>query len=391
MPEQLKREHEDSEPEELTAGFVCYLIQRMTGQSVGEFISDMVKKEVLTPEEVEELTDRLPSLPKSEWEKVALEFDLNPTMDKYQLQPFSIPHAYLPPSFHKRVMRNSIQWLDVYQERGSSKRDAAHVRLMDAWHVPVCALFKGRMVDMLENPMLDTSKISTGDVQHEVHMLQGIILLVVELKLALKTERDHVAQVMSELSSAYEINKANEFEPQPPVYAVLTDLKDFYFFSYDGSTFKMDTEIWVSSESRAHFFHGMAEVMERLFSILLQGFISTLNAAVERPKKCGIIKNVSQPNSIQSRQLNSRKPVAVMSSPDNWIKAVTKAQEAQTILVDCDRSSLKTWEDAGQQGLHRLEESVSYLVKIGSLTDWDQQQAEHEIHGILSSMCKMHK
>jgi hypothetical protein len=59
--------------------------------------------------------------------------------------------------------------------------------------------------------------------------------------------------------AAYEINKVKEFEPQPPVYAVLTDLKDFYFFSYDGSTFKIDKEIWVSSATRAHFFHGMAE------------------------------------------------------------------------------------------------------------------------------------
>jgi hypothetical protein len=59
--------------------------------------------------------------------------------------------------------------------------------------------------------------------------------------------------------AAYKINSDNDFEPQPPVYAVLTDLKDFYFFSYDGSTFKMDKEIWVSSATRAHFFKGMAE------------------------------------------------------------------------------------------------------------------------------------
>ena len=45
---------------------------------------------------------------------------------------YSVPHAYLPPSFHKRVMKDSIQWLDVYQERGSQKREAARVRLVDA-------------------------------------------------------------------------------------------------------------------------------------------------------------------------------------------------------------------------------------------------------------------
>jgi hypothetical protein len=46
----------------------------------------------------------------------------------------------------------------------------------------------------------------------------------------------------------------------------------------------------------------------------------------------------------------------VMSSPDNWTKAVFKAQEAQTILVDCVCSSLEVWEAADQRGLQLLDE-----------------------------------
>jgi hypothetical protein len=56
--------------------------------------------------------------------------------------------------------------------------------------------------------------------------------------------------------AAYKINKNKDFEP--PVYAVLTDLERFYFLSYDGETFKMDTEIRVSSATWAHFLNGMA-------------------------------------------------------------------------------------------------------------------------------------
>lgn len=46
------------------------------------------------------------------------------------------------------------------------------------------------------------------------------------------------------IQAAYKTNNDDDFEPQPPVYAVLTDLKDFYFyfFSYDGSSFKMGEE-----------------------------------------------------------------------------------------------------------------------------------------------------
>jgi hypothetical protein len=52
------------------------------------------------------------------------------------------------------------------------------------------------VVDKPEEPMPGTSETSGGEVEHEVYMLQGIILLVVELKLAVKDEMDHVAQVL---------------------------------------------------------------------------------------------------------------------------------------------------------------------------------------------------
>lgn len=48
--------------------------------------------------------------------------------------------------------------------------------------------------------MPGTPETSGGEVVHEVYMLQGILLLVIELKLAFKTELDSVAQVLLELA-----------------------------------------------------------------------------------------------------------------------------------------------------------------------------------------------
>jgi hypothetical protein len=67
--------------------------------------------------------------------------------------------------------------------------------------------------------------------------------------------------------AAYKLNIDKEFDPQPPVFAVLTDLKDFYFFSYDGSTFKMDKEIRVSPATRVDFLKGMGEGSVLLLSL----------------------------------------------------------------------------------------------------------------------------
>jgi len=44
------------------------------------------------------------------------------------------------------------------------------------------------------------SETTRGKVEHEVYMLQGITLLVVELKLAFEDEMDYFAQVLLELA-----------------------------------------------------------------------------------------------------------------------------------------------------------------------------------------------
>ena len=66
------------------------------------------------------------------------------------------------------------------------------------WIVPVCELFKGRLFDKPESSMV-AEATSGGKVEHEVAMLEGILLLLVELKLYFKSLNDHIAQVLLEL------------------------------------------------------------------------------------------------------------------------------------------------------------------------------------------------
>ena len=51
-----------------------------------------------------------------EWDKITPKFGLDLTKDMTQLDTFAVLLLSLPPSFHRQVMRNSVQWLDVYQE-----------------------------------------------------------------------------------------------------------------------------------------------------------------------------------------------------------------------------------------------------------------------------------
>lgn len=133
MDTRSKRKHEEvDDPEEFTAAYVCNLIRQLGNRSVGEFILEMAQSERLTAKDIKAMMEKLPAFASADWETVAVAFGLDPSSNQYHLQPFSTPHARLPPSFHRRVMREAIQWLDVYQERASQKREAARVRLMDA-------------------------------------------------------------------------------------------------------------------------------------------------------------------------------------------------------------------------------------------------------------------
>lgn len=137
--------------------------------------------------------------------------------------------------------------------------------------------------------MPETPETSGCEVAHKVYMIEGIILLVIELKLKFKTERDHVARVLLELAcesnaflirayklkraAAYKLNSDKKFKPQPSVYAVLTDLRMFYFFRYDGSQFTRTEAIFVSEESRSEFLAGMRKgVAVRVFQCGVNDF-----------------------------------------------------------------------------------------------------------------------
>lgn len=109
------------------------------------------------------------------------------------------------------------------------------------------------------------------------------------------------------LTAAYKLNSSRNFLPQPPVYALLTDLHDFYFISYNGSKFSCTPEITVSTYSRLTFLEGMMKgvavillsvhsyikscpsgsVTERLFSMLLHAFIRTMEAVEARSEVRG--------------------------------------------------------------------------------------------------------
>ena len=74
------------------------------------------------------------------------------------------------------------------------------------WHVPLCQLFRGCIIDKPEEWPSGTTLMSGGFVEHELYVLDlGLIMLVYELKFKLcgLMGKEEVAQVFMEMHSIY--------------------------------------------------------------------------------------------------------------------------------------------------------------------------------------------
>ena len=184
---------------------------------------------------------------------------------------------------------------------------------------------------------------------------------------------------------------------------MLTDLHDFFIFCYDGSKFCLyQDEISVPTHPRSAFLRGMINgllavtfvikdyinchiVTEILFSVILQGYIQTLQAVSTRSKYRGIHGDVcavvlasfassthyrfqhtarqrlGQPSLCLLRNLcisftfcsstcwaNVQKS---RPSLNKWNKALSAAKIAQNLLSHVDCTSLDKWERSAAEGL----------------------------------------
>ena len=127
--------------------------------------------------------------------------------------------------------------------------------------------------------MPETPETSGGEIEHEVYLFSNLILLVIEMKFTLKNAWNYFAQVLLELvceifsffakystsdyidQAAMKLNRDRDLNPQPPIYAMLSDLRDFYFLSYDGTKFECMAQISIPQRPRTEFMKGMTQGM----------------------------------------------------------------------------------------------------------------------------------
>jgi hypothetical protein len=86
----------------------------------------------MTIADLQRLKGTHPSFSSAKWETVAPSLYLEADLGLDQLDPVVVPTAFLPPSFHRELMKNASILLDVYQEPWSQVREEARARLLEA-------------------------------------------------------------------------------------------------------------------------------------------------------------------------------------------------------------------------------------------------------------------
>ncbi|KAF9516755.1 hypothetical protein BS47DRAFT_1380783 [Hydnum rufescens UP504] len=384
-----KRKQQADDNLEATIDSVKELLQPLFDEGgndlVGRGILRIVHDSGMTAAALLRLEKKNPSFSAAKWASIVPSLGLRDDLGISQLETLTIPQAILPPSFHRQLMKNSSQWIDVYQEPENHHREEAR------WYVPVCSLFHGRLVDKPENPMPSTPETSGGEVEHEVFLFNNLILFIIEMKFVTENDKDYFAQVLLKLVSAIELNRDRDFDPQPPIYAMLSDLTNFYFLSYDGTKFRWMDEITVPKRPRVKFMNGMSRVSDVLFSLLLHGYIGVLAAVEQRSTMRNEAGDSSKHNSFSAGSPLIKKSGRPSPRPslDGWSKALLKAREAQTVLAKPNFMTEETWERDSMRGMALLTER--YLNKFGSAVDWTDNDSRLEIDGMMAQHIEFYR
>ncbi|KAJ7700153.1 hypothetical protein B0H17DRAFT_1196138 [Mycena rosella] len=234
----------------------------------------------------------LPSFSHSTWKQVAAYFNLNSPFRALAFHPIqNFGACFLPPSFHRYHFARAWSTMDLYSEE---LLEAPRMRLLDSFLIPIFGLFTGRVADLPEMTLADTVLSSGGSADRKLFVVGNVLFLVIEPELVKNISDSNHAQLFTELYSATELNAMEGFRSLT-VYGLLTDMGIFEFYSFDpiSRTFYRDPKMTPPFIAAAH----VSSVSNKIFSLVLQGFIDTLKVICDKIEENSVAGSLSRPGS----------------------------------------------------------------------------------------------
>ncbi|KAE9403443.1 hypothetical protein BT96DRAFT_1016998 [Gymnopus androsaceus JB14] len=319
-------------------------------------------------------TNLVPSFSDAKWATVADQLGLHRNPGLVELDHFSPPNCVLPPSMLKSMFKEGWKFMDVYKEKTAQTREATRTKLLEPVLVPIIALFEGRIVDKPDPPMQATRYSSGGAVEHEIVAIGGVLFFVVEMKLVLGNE--NIAQIFLQLLAAAEANGQVAGYGDLRVCGLLTDLTTFRFFTYCPIEMKFyeDQENYIANVTRELFFKDMIKISNKILSVLMYGYIESLQATVAHSKARahnGDISSSKLGSSIPHQQISEVSTSYSASQNEQhpslsaWENGLAKAEECYAALQKCYlEKDLDQLEESATKALVMLTDSVRLLPRV---------------------------
>ncbi|KAJ3510343.1 hypothetical protein NLJ89_g4733 [Agrocybe chaxingu] len=323
-------------------------------------LAHIAQQASITDQQIKKSRLTLSSFSSAKWTEVAPQLGLPDKVDDLLLEYFSPPSCMLPLSTHRAMFKDGWRAMDVYREKHQQDQEAARIKLLEPWLVPIIALFEGRVVDLPESAMVPTIYSSGGAVEHEIIVVGRALFFIVEMKLLL--DKDCTAQLFLELLSAAEANKKLKYTGLR-IYGLLTDLTLFHFYSFDPierSFYKDDV------------------LIANIFSILMSGYLESLEATVALSKARAQSGDSSGKGSSPIHQMADKPSILASSSGANsmgalshvrpsltvWENGLALAKQAYEDLRKCALAgNIDQFEENATNALNTLSKSVSCLPR----------------------------
>ncbi|KAF8348673.1 hypothetical protein F5887DRAFT_1249664 [Amanita rubescens] len=314
IPERTDGSDVDSIVESEDNGLMDRLLQ-VDRDELTKLLADISNEASITTAMIKAAKTELSSFSTTKWAKFAKTHDLPKNPSDLQLKHFSTPRYRLPLSLQVSMFENAWRWHDVYGEKIVHTREAPKVKILEPslmqYIAPILALFQGRLIDKPEGPTINTEYSSGGEVEHEV----GTFALFFVMEFG-HLHDNVLAQVFLELLAAAEMNKSN-IHSLSRIYGILTNFDQFNFYSYEPATNKFYfDETRVVNIERKLAFSDMMDVSNKIFGIVLTGYVDSLRAYIADSKSYSQNRDTHEDAALEFAEsccAKFREPIASLS------------------------------------------------------------------------------
>ncbi|KAG8990184.1 hypothetical protein FRB90_001873 [Tulasnella sp. 427] len=229
------------------------------------------------------------------WDQVAPLVGILACYGLSRVPTFDLERARIPNYVFKEII-TVIGWNKLaYLSLRSHQNEEAHSRYLSPVFIRLTALFRSAVVATPET-ILESRIATQGRVEHQFCTMNGITLLLIEVKYKVGTPTDRlnaVAQVIAEADACSYRNEAHNY--YDPVYCILFDGESFTFFKFDqlgedqfciGKYIsKAEFKLADSTTEPEKFIRDLRPVCEVIFALMLKAHIGALYSQAEPDTK----------------------------------------------------------------------------------------------------------